>query len=156
VEHEREHEHEREQETAGWVKGAVWALGIGVPLLISGLGAWFLLTRSDALSRDERLDQRVDIIEQRISTLAAAVQSHAITDESQDRLSALWQARVGSNEQLLRAISSDVGTISRNRQAVDDMQKRVSQLERNCDKLEWVSQEVNRIMDYFKRHGKAL
>jgi len=116
-------------ETSSWLKGAVWALGLGLPLIITGLGAWLLVARSDSLTRDASLEHRVDVIEQRINGLLSAMAAHNSADAAQDRVSEQWGERILENERQLRSIADIVAHHS-------DIVERYKELNGRVDKLE--------------------
>ena len=95
-------------ETSGWLKGAVWALGLGLPLIVTGLGAWLLVARNDSLNRDTSLERRVRVLEERVNQLAADMSAHDRSDQSESRLADAWRQRILNNEQRVSTIMIDV------------------------------------------------
>jgi len=122
-------------EASGWLKGAVWALGLGLPVIVTGLGAWLLFARSDSLDRDATLQRRVDTIEQRVNQLAADMSAADRSDQSETRLADAWRQRVLNNEQRLNMIMTDVAHCV-------DFKDRCAVLEQRVDKLRLDLDEV--------------
>jgi len=122
-------------ETSGWLKGAVWAMGLGLPLIVTGLGAWLIIARNDSLNRDASLEHRVDIIEQRVNQLAADMSAHDRSDRSETRLADAWRQRIVINEQRLNTIMTEVAHCV-------DFKDRCAVLEQRMDKLRRSLDEV--------------
>lgn len=61
------------QDTAPlWIKGAVWALGIGIPILVLGVGAYVGAVRDDFAARDMEHARR-------IATVEGVVSGHSVS-----------------------------------------------------------------------------
>jgi len=130
-------------EASGWLKGAVWALGLGLPLIVTGLGAWLLVARNDSLSRDASLERRVDIIEQRVNQLTAAMSAQDRSDQSETRLADAWRQRILNNEQRLTTITIDVAHCSDFKERCTVLGRRVDKLRRDLDEVTDKVREVD-------------
>jgi len=116
-------------EASAWLKGAVATLLAAIPLVIAGLGAWFILDRGDSLQRDASISNRVDTLEQRINGLSSDMAAHGSADAAQDRIVDQWGRRILENERQLRSIAEIVAHHS-------DLWERCKEINRRVDKLE--------------------
>jgi len=118
-----------------WLKGAVWALGLGLPLIVGGLGAWLLIARSDSINRDASLEHRVDAIEQRVNQLATDMSAHDRADRSETRLADVWRQRILANEQRVNTIMIDVAHCADFKARCAALEPRVDKLSRRLDEV---------------------
>jgi len=122
-------------EASGWLKGAVWALGLGLPIVVTGLGGWLLIARSDSLDRDATLSHRMDAIEERVNQLAEDMSAHERADKSETRLADVWRQRIISNEQRLNAIMAEVAHCTSFKERCAALERRMDRLEENIEKV---------------------
>jgi predicted nucleic acid-binding Zn-ribbon protein len=110
-------------------------MGLGLPLLITGLGAWLLAARSDSLARDADLERRMEIVEQRLNGLAADMSAHNRNDQIETRLADAWRQRIVTNEQRLTAIMTDVAHCTDFKDRCAAVEQRVDKLRRRLDEV---------------------
>lgn len=89
--------HETQPQPSAWIRGAVWALGLGIGILTAGLGALYHSERSASLDRHGGISNRLETVEGIVSGLATSV---ARTLERIDRdsdESGYWKDRIDRN-----------------------------------------------------------
>jgi len=130
-------------EAGSWLKGAVATLLAGIPLVIAGLGAWFILDRGDSLQRDQGLSRRVDAVEQRLNGLSSDMAAHGSADAAQDRIADQWGRRILENERELRSISEIVAHHSDTSERCKEVTERVDKLEHRVESLTYSVRELD-------------
>jgi len=130
-------------QASSWLKGAVATLLAGIPLVIAGLGAWFILDRGDSLQRDTSISNRVDILEQRIDGLSSDMAAHGSADAAQDRITDQWGRRILENERQLRSIAAIVAHHSDTGERCKEIDGRVDKLEHRVESLTYSVRELD-------------
>jgi len=130
-------------QASAWLKGAVATLLAGIPLVIAGLGAWFILDRGDSLQRDASISNRVDTLEQRINGLSSDMAAHGSADAAQDRIADQWGRRILENERQLRSIAEIVAHHSDTGERCKEINVRVDKLEHRVESLTYSVRELD-------------
>jgi len=130
-------------ETSSWLRGAVATLLAGIPLVIAGLGAWFILDRGDSLQRDQSLASRLDAIEQRLNGLSSDMAAHGTADTAQDRIVDQWGGRILENEHQLRSIAEMVAHQVDTAERCKEITGRVDQMEHRVESLTYSVRELD-------------
>lgn len=100
-----------------WVRGAVWALGLGLSIIIAFGSALYSDLRSDAFERYERLEQRVSEISRRKQELRKELARQARTlsglEEhvyAHDSSANEWKSRIQGAEQRIRDLTTNTAS----------------------------------------------
>ena len=97
-----------------WVRGAVWAMGLGLGVVIALGSALYSDLRSDAFERYKRLEQRLDESSRRKQELRKELAFQARTlsglEEhvyAHDATADEWKSRIQTTEQRIRDLATD-------------------------------------------------
>ena len=129
-----------ETDPSGWVKGAVWVMGIGLPLLAGGMVYLNDLQRTANGERYRQLAQRVDIGDAKLGGLIESVVRALEYIESHERESDRYKNRIDALTEKMQALATDAlarpdpftGTEGR-------------ELERRIDTLEHLREQVKHL-----------
>lgn len=126
-----------------WVKGAVWALGLGVPFIVGGLVLIGQLDRDRFVERYSQVDRDIEQLAIAVSILREGLATEKENTVHTKRECAHMQRRIESNTVAL----SEVGAVARNRPdkftgtegrilrgIIDAVERRVDLLEQRCPK----------------------
>ena len=134
-------------EPSGWTKGAVWVLGLVVPLAISGLGVLAHVDRDNSRRQLESIDGRLEASEGVVSGLTVSVARSLEHVEQHKKQSEYWIGRIEKNTEelnLLRTKSSarpDPFTGTQGRV----LERRIDALERMEDRVQWLTEQIKEV-----------
>lgn len=119
----------RESQVHSWVKGAVWVMGIGLPLLVGGVG---LLWRID----HDAIEYRASAASSKIIELDAIVQGLLITtaeckqrQETHESESGYWKRKIDINSDKIAECQKVSSSILSLKEALDELRKDVRETE---------------------------
>lgn len=141
---------------SGWVRGAVWALGLGVPVVVGGVAVISGLDRERALERHESLAEHVHANDARLRGLSESVTRALEHVESHNTEANYWKTRIETNTDRITELTSNAnarpdpftGTQGR------ELERRIDQLERDLDQVERMRERLEELDDRQIRNEK--
>ena len=134
-------------EPSGWVKGAVWALGLGVPVLIAGLGTLSAIDRSSHAARAAEFARRIDIIEGIVSGLTTSVTKAIEHNRNHEIVAAREISRIDRLEKRISDLATKTnthkdpctGTMCR------EMERRIDAVERGAETISVIKDRIKEL-----------
>jgi hypothetical protein len=91
-------------EDNSWVKGAAWAVGLGVPLFVAGLATYIAVVAANAQRDQDRLTDQLTILTGQVSGLISTVAGLSQYKETHREEAKLWIGKIDDNTKAINQL----------------------------------------------------